>query len=79
MTLQQQQQAGVVLGADRPIMPIVSVGGVGIGVAATSQMNPVPQSSMPTMQQLPIPVLTTICRKVPVNFQCIFYFINEVR
>lgn len=80
MTLQQQQQAGVVLGADRPIMPIVSVGGVGIGVAATSQMNPVPQSSMPTMQQLPIPVLTpTMYRKVPVNIQCLSYPTREVR
>ncbi|EFN76859.1 Polyhomeotic-like protein 2 [Harpegnathos saltator] len=54
MTLQQQQQPGVVLGADRPIMPVVSVGGVGVGVATTSQMNQVPQTPMPAVQQLPL-------------------------
>lgn len=57
MTLQQQQQSGVVLGTDRPIMPVVSVGGVGVGVAATSQINQVPQPPMSTVQQLPLPVL----------------------
>lgn len=57
MTLQQQQQSGVVLGADRPIMPVVSVGGVGVGVATASQMNQMPQSPMSTVQQLPLPVL----------------------
>lgn len=56
MTLQQQQQSGVVLGTDRPIMPVVSVGSVGVGVA-TSQMNQVPQPPMSTVQQLPLPVL----------------------
>lgn len=58
MTLQQPQQPGVVLGTDRPIMPVVSVGGVGVGVgvATTSQMNPVPQTPMTTVQQLPLPV-----------------------
>lgn len=56
MTL-QQQQSGVVLGTDRSIMPVVSVGGVGVGVAATSQMNQVPQPPMSTVQQLPLPVL----------------------
>lgn len=63
MTL-QQPPPGVVLGADRSIMPVVSVGGVGVGVgvgiAATSQMNPMSQPPMSTMQQLPLPVLTTI-------------------
>ncbi|XP_032683181.1 polyhomeotic-like protein 2 isoform X2 [Odontomachus brunneus] len=54
MTLQQQQQPGVVLGAERPIMPVVSVGGVGVGVATTSQMNQVPQTAMSTVQQLPL-------------------------
>ncbi|XP_072753004.1 uncharacterized protein [Anoplolepis gracilipes] len=58
MTLQQQQQSGVVLGTDnRPIMPVVSVGGVGVGVAATSQMNQVPQPPMSTVQQLPLPAI----------------------
>jgi hypothetical protein len=56
MTLQQQQQSGVVLGADRSIMPVVSVSGVGIGVATASQMNAVPQSPLSTVQQLPLPV-----------------------
>lgn len=56
MTLQQQQQPGVVLGADRPIMPVVSVGGVGVGVATTSQMNQVPQTPMSAVQQLPLSV-----------------------
>lgn len=58
MTL-QQPPPGVVLGADRSIMPVVSVGGVGVGVgiAATSQMNPMTQPPMSTMQQLPLPVL----------------------
>lgn len=55
MTLQQQQQPSVVLGTDRPIMPVVSVGGV--GVATTSQMNPVPQPPMSTVQQLPLPTI----------------------
>jgi len=61
MTL-QQPPPGVVLGADRSIMPVVSVGGVGVGVgiAATSQMNPMPQTAMSTMQQLPLPVLLTM-------------------
>lgn len=58
MTLQQQQQPGVVLGADRSIMPVVSVSGVGIGVATASQMNAVPQPPLSTtVQQLPLPVL----------------------
>lgn len=60
MTL-QQPPPGVVLGADRSIMPVVSVGGVGVGVgvgiAATSQINPMSQPPMSTMQQLPLPVL----------------------
>jgi len=56
MTLQQQQQPGVVLGTDRSIMPVVSVSGVGIGVATASQMNAVPQSPLSTVQQLPLPV-----------------------
>lgn len=60
MTLQQQQQPGVVLGAERPIMPVVSVGGVGVGVATTSQMNQVPQTAMPTVQQLPLSVYKTL-------------------
>lgn len=59
MTL-QQPPPGVVLGADRSIMPVVSVGGVGVGIAATSQMNPMSQPPMSTMQQLPLPVLTTL-------------------
>ncbi|EZA51225.1 hypothetical protein DMN91_012652 [Ooceraea biroi] len=57
MTLPQQQQPGVVLGTDRPIMPVVSVAGVGIGVATASQMNPVAQSSLSTVQQLPLPAI----------------------
>ncbi|XP_029667471.1 polyhomeotic-like protein 2 isoform X1 [Formica exsecta] len=57
MTLQQQQQSGVVLGTDRPIMPVVSVGSVGVGVAATSQMNQMPQPQMSTVQQLPLPAI----------------------
>lgn len=56
MTLQQQQQSGVVLSTDRPIMPVVSVGGVGVGVATTSQMTPIVQSPMSTVQQLPLSV-----------------------
>lgn len=55
MTLQQQQQPGVVLGSEaRPIMPVVSVGSV--GVAATSQINQVQQPPMSAVQQLPLPV-----------------------
>lgn len=57
MALQQQQQ-GVVLGGERPIMPVVSVGGVGVGVGvATSQMNQVQQSSMSAVQQIPLQVI----------------------
>lgn len=59
MALQQQQQSGVVLGGERPIMPVVSVGGVGVGVgvATTSQMSQVQQSPMSTVQQLPLQVI----------------------
>ena len=66
---QQQQQPdcryGVVLDADHP-MPVVSIDGVGVGVevAATSQMNPMPQlpmqQPMSTVQQLPSTVLIDI-------------------
>ena len=59
MTLQQQQhqqQTNVVLGGERPIMPVVSMGGVGVGVATTLQMNQVQQSPMTTVQQLQLPV-----------------------
>ncbi|XP_018407327.1 PREDICTED: polyhomeotic-like protein 2 isoform X1 [Cyphomyrmex costatus] len=56
MTL-QPPPPGVVLGPDRSIMPVVSVGGVGVGIAAASQMNPMPQTAMSTMQQLPLPTL----------------------
>lgn len=59
MTL-QQPPPGVVLGADRSIMPVVSVGGVGVGIAAPSQMNPMSQPPISTMQQLPLPVLIAI-------------------
>lgn len=56
--MQQQQhhqpQANVVLGGERPIMPVVSMSGV--GVATTLQMNQVPQSPMTTVQQLQLPV-----------------------
>lgn len=62
MTL--QQPPGVVLGADRSIMPVVSVSGVGVGIAATSQMNPMSQSPMSTMQQLPLPVLIVLFWKL---------------
>ncbi|XP_063986929.1 polyhomeotic-like protein 1 isoform X2 [Diachasmimorpha longicaudata] len=51
------QQSGVVLGTERPIMPVVSMGGVGVGVATTLQMNPVQQSQMQGVQQLPIATL----------------------
>ncbi|XP_011313953.1 polyhomeotic-like protein 1 isoform X1 [Fopius arisanus] len=51
------QQSGVVLGTERPIMPVVSMGGVGVGVATTLQMNQVQQSQMQGVQQLPIPTL----------------------
>lgn len=58
MALQQQQhhqqQTNVVLGGERPIMPVVSMSGV--GVATTLQMNQVPQSPMTTVQQLQLPV-----------------------
>lgn len=54
MTLQQQQQPGVVLGSEpRPIMPVVSVGSVGV---ATSQINQVQQPPMSAVQQLPLSV-----------------------
>lgn len=70
MTLQQQQQPGVVLGTDRPIMPVVSVGGVGVGVGvATSQMNQVPQPAMSTVQQLPLPVLIDLCLNYCLHFR----------
>ncbi|XP_043257079.1 polyhomeotic-proximal chromatin protein-like isoform X3 [Colletes gigas] len=61
MTLQQQQQSGVVLGGERPIMPVVSVGGVGVGVgvATTSQMSQVQQSSMSNVQQLPLQAINS--------------------
>jgi len=59
MTL-QQPPPGVVLGTERSIMPVVSVGGVGVGIAATSQMNPLSQPPMSTMQQLPLSVLIAI-------------------
>ncbi|XP_015124708.1 polyhomeotic-like protein 1 isoform X2 [Diachasma alloeum] len=51
------QQSGVVLGTERPIMPVVSMGGVGVGVATALQMNPVQQSQMQGVQQLPIATL----------------------
>lgn len=51
---QQQQQSGVVLGGERPIMPVVSVSGVGV---ATSQTSQVQQSPMSAVQQLPLQVL----------------------
>lgn len=54
MTLPPQQQ-GVVLGTDRPIMPVVSMSGVNVGVAPTLQMNQV-QSPMSAVQQLSMPV-----------------------
>lgn len=51
----QQQPPGVVLGGERPIMPVVSMGGVGVNVAAL-QMNQVQQPQMQTVQQLQLPV-----------------------
>lgn len=57
MALQQQQQPGVVLGGERPIMPVVSVSGVGV---ATSQMSQVQQSPMSAVQQLPLQVLNIL-------------------
>lgn len=66
MTL-QQSPPGVVLGADRSIMPVVTVGGVGVGIAAPSQMNPMTQSPMSTMQQLPLSVI-----------DCCLYTISEI-
>ncbi|XP_034947766.1 polyhomeotic-proximal chromatin protein-like isoform X3 [Chelonus insularis] len=59
MTLQPpgQQQGvapGVVLGAERPIMPVVSMG---VGVATTLQMGQVQQPPMSTVQQHPLPAL----------------------
>lgn len=51
MNLQQQQQPGVVLGTDRSMVPIVSVG---IRVATASQMNQTPISAV---QQLPLSVV----------------------
>ena len=58
MTL-QQQQPGVVLSGERPIMPVVSMGGVGVGVAAL-QMNQVQTPQMQTVQQLQLPVIFLI-------------------
>ncbi|KAF3429147.1 LOW QUALITY PROTEIN: hypothetical protein E2986_05179 [Frieseomelitta varia] len=52
MALQQQQQSSVVLGGERPIMPVVSVSGVGVATSQTSQ-----QSPMSAVQQLPLQVL----------------------
>ena len=57
MALQQQQQPGVVLSGERPIMPVVSVSGVGV---ATSQMSQVQQSPMSAVQQLPLQVLNVL-------------------
>ena len=61
MALQQQQQQGVVLSGERPIMPVVSVGGVGVGVgvATTSQMSQVQQSQMSAVQQLPLQAINS--------------------
>jgi len=73
MTLQQQQQPGVVLGADRSIMPVVSVSGVGIGVATASQMNTVPQSPLSTVQQLPLPV----CFYIILFFHSLYHSLNH--
>lgn len=54
ITMQQQtQQQGVVLGGDRPMMPVVSV-----GVPTAMQMSQVPQQAMPNIQQLPMPVIS---------------------
>lgn len=72
MALQQQQQP-VVLSGERPIMPVVSVGGVGVGVgvATTSHMNQVQQSQMSAVQQLPLQVIKVT---VPPCWINIFYF-----
>ncbi|CAD6213217.1 GSCOCG00003970001-RA-CDS, partial [Cotesia congregata] len=64
------QQPGVVLGTERPIMPVVSMGGVGVGVATTLQMGQVQQSNMPAVQQLSMP---TFHLSTHINFSYILY------
>lgn len=70
MALPTQQQQGVVLGTDRPIMPVVSMSGVGVGVATALQMNQV-QSPMGTVQQISMPMIggPTQVQAIPIMTQ----------